>query len=380
MLKTTSTPAGEHPLHGLLHADHAEAAALAADLVEHGHLDAVCLQDVDQSRLDRLEVARRVGRDDADRPAVQIALLDEVQRQPGQLVLGGGIQRDQSVLAAPHELRRHGAPRYESGLVSVHDAQGARAGEAAGAQHDHRVVILGRLDAGGVALLVHRVTRHRDLEGVHLDQAAPHTAALLVHHRRERVEHLGHIADGGGEAVGDQILETRADVRQRDRVGPDAGVGGHPVRGGVVGVAEGVELHERVVAAVHGGLELVEDAVAGIVVDVRRRSLRLRLSLRPRGRSTQTPAPRPRALTPPCRFRQCRSQVQPCRLRAPTRSRGPLRRVQTRSRRAQTPRSGAPVPRPGLGVGHRRGVRHLSPACRGHQGRAHQHPQQPMLS
>ena len=169
-------------------------------------------------------------------------------------------------------------------------------------------------------------------------------------------------------------------MRQRDRVGPDAGVGGHPVRGGVVGVAEGVELHERVVAPVHRGLELVEDAVAGIVVDVRRRSLRLGLSPRPRLRRLGL---RRRGLG--LRLRRAglrRAELRLSRVRLVLRLRLGNYCVGLRLRSVGLGFRGLGLRFRGLGfgVGHRRGVRHLPSACRGHQGRAHQHPQQPMLS
>ena len=136
-------------------------------------------------------------------------------------------------------------------------------------------MVLDGLDAGCVVVLVHRVAQHVDVDGVKLDHAAPHAAALFVDHGRERLEHLGGVADVDSEADAHEILQSLAKVHQRDGVGLDARVRGHPVGGGVVGAAEGVELHEGVVASVHRGLELVEDAVSGIVEDVGRRAGRL---------------------------------------------------------------------------------------------------------
>ena len=132
--------------------------------------------------------------------------------------------------------------------------------------------VLNGLDARRVVLFVHPVAQHVDVDGVKLDHAAPHAAALLVDHVRERLEHLSGVADFDAEADAHEILQGLAQMDDRDGVGLDARVGGYSTGGGLVGVAEGVELHEGVVAAVHRGLELIEDAVTGVVEDVGRRT------------------------------------------------------------------------------------------------------------
>ena len=96
------------------------------------------------------------------------------------------------------------------GIVLLGDAELGGSREGRGVHHDDAVVVLGGLDAGGVAQRVDVHTagaQRRHLDQPEIDQATPHAAAALVHDAGQRVEHVRRIADVDGETGAHEFLD-----------------------------------------------------------------------------------------------------------------------------------------------------------------------------
>ncbi|MEM7141162.1 MAG: hypothetical protein AAF548_09020 [Actinomycetota bacterium] len=246
----------------------AQRAALAVDHVEDD-VEAGVAQGVDETFLDRFGLTRCVGRCGSERLAIESAGLDEVVGHEPQALLERHAQRDESVLAAFHEFLGLTLRRNEGGLLLLDDAEVGRTLEAGAVHDDDRVVVLGHGEAGLVARGLDIRTEQVGLDVAEVDLAAADAAALLVHIVGEDLEHQLRVADRDAEADLDGIFQAAADVADVDLVGADARVGVDAIGSGIVRQAEGVDLHERVVAAVERLLELVEDAIARVVEEVR---------------------------------------------------------------------------------------------------------------
>jgi len=141
----------DQALHRLGHAAEADGGARAVQHVEGPHVGACRLERGNQAGLGRLRLPRRVGGHDGDAAALEGARRDEVFGQRPQIALQGGRGGEQAPATPLHVLLRQGLVGDQGGIVLLGDAELGGPLEARRVQQHDGLVVLGGLDAGGIA-------------------------------------------------------------------------------------------------------------------------------------------------------------------------------------------------------------------------------------